>query len=87
MWPGVTQLAPGCLASPEIRQYWAKTRDKKGRKTDMQSDWTTPAAKAIPKEGYFQAEQGRYGPVFPKTPACYGFTIIAKIKQIGRAHV
>ena len=24
-------------------------------------------------------EQGRYGPIFPKTPACYGFTIIAKI--------
>ena len=24
-------------------------------------------------------EQGRYGPIFPKTPACYGFSIIAKI--------
>jgi hypothetical protein len=35
---------------------------------------------AIPKEGYFKLEQGRYGPVFPKTPANYGFTIIAKIK-------
>jgi len=35
---------------------------------------------AIPKEGYFTVERGRYGPVFPKTPACYGFTIIAKIK-------
>jgi hypothetical protein len=23
--------------------------------------------------------QGKYGPIFPKTPACYGFTIIAKI--------
>jgi hypothetical protein len=23
--------------------------------------------------------QGRYGPVYPKTPACYGFSIIAKI--------
>lgn len=47
-----------------------------------QGDWTKPAAMAIPKEGYFtnQAEQGRYGPIFPKTPACYGFTIIAKIK-------
>ena len=43
-------------------------------------DWTKPAAMAIPKEGYFQLEQGRYGPVFPKTPANYGFTIIAKIK-------
>ena len=44
------------------------------------NDWTKPAAMAIPKEGYFKLEQGRYGPIFPKTPACYGFTIIAKIK-------
>ena len=56
-------------------------RDKKGGKADMQHDWTKPAAKAIPEGGFFkEAEQGRYGPVFPKTPACYGFTIIAKIK-------
>src|SRR3954462_6405323 len=45
-----------------------------------ESDWTKPAAKAIPKEGYFKLENGRYGPVYPRTPACYGFTIIAKIK-------
>jgi len=43
-------------------------------------DWTKPAAMALPKAGYFQLEQGRYGPIFPKTPANYGFTIIAKIK-------
>jgi len=43
-------------------------------------DWTKPAAMAIPKEGYFKLEPGRYGPVFPKTPANHGFTIIAKIK-------
>ena len=43
-------------------------------------DWTKPAAMAIPKEGYFTLEQGRYGPIFPKTPANYGFTLIAKIK-------
>jgi len=35
---------------------------------------------AIPKEGYFKLEKGRYGPVFPQTPANYGFTIIAKVK-------
>ena len=39
-----------------------------------------PAAMAIPKEGYFKLEQGNYGPVFPRTPANYGFTIIAKVK-------
>src|SRR4029077_18016509 len=43
-------------------------------------DWTKPAAMAIPKEGYFKLEQGRYGPIFPRTAANYGFTIIAKIK-------
>src|SRR5688500_8326207 len=44
-------------------------------------DWRKPAAKAIPKGGLTpdHAEQGRYGPIFPKTPACYGFSIIAKI--------
>jgi hypothetical protein len=48
-------------------------RSKKG-------DWTKPAAMAIPKEGYFELENGRYGPIFPKTPANYGFTLIAKVK-------
>ena len=43
-------------------------------------DWTKPAAMAIPKEGYFKLEQGRYGPIFPKTPANYGFSILAKVK-------
>ena len=44
------------------------------------NDWTQPAAMAIPKEGYVSLEQGRYGPTYPRTPACHGFTIIAKIK-------
>ena len=55
-----------------------------------EKDWTTPQAMAIPKEGYFELQQGRYGPTYPKTPACYGFTIIAKIKpgreEVIRAH-
>jgi hypothetical protein len=50
------------------------------------NDWTRPKALAIPKEGYFKLEQGKYGPVFPRTPACHGFTIIAKIKP-GREQV
>jgi hypothetical protein len=48
--------------------------------TPTTQDWTKPAAMAIPKDGYFKLEQGRYGPIYPRTPACYGFTIIAKIK-------
>ena len=45
-----------------------------------QPKWSQPAAMAIPKEGYFELEQGRFGPTYPRTPACHGFTIIAKIK-------
>ena len=35
----------------------------------QQGDWTKPAAMAIPEGGFFkdQVEQGRYGPIFPKT--------------------
>jgi hypothetical protein len=50
------------------------------------NNWTKPQALAIPKEGYFKLEEGKYGPVFPRTPACHGFTIIAKIKP-GREQV
>ena len=34
-----------------------------------------------PKGGIFpdKVEQGRYGPIFPRTPACYGFSILAKV--------
>jgi hypothetical protein len=24
--------------------------------------------------------QGKYGPIYPKSPACHGFTVIAKVK-------
>jgi hypothetical protein len=52
------------------------------KENDMTTDnnWTKPQAMAIPKEGYFTPEKGRYGPTYPRTPACHGFTIIAKIK-------
>ncbi|TAL80913.1 MAG: hypothetical protein EPN75_05725 [Beijerinckiaceae bacterium] len=44
-------------------------------------DWSKPAAIAIPKGGFdpATAQKGRYGPIFPKTPACYGFSIVAKV--------
>ncbi|WP_433225767.1 hypothetical protein [Microtetraspora malaysiensis] len=42
-----------------------------------------PQAVVIPKETD-HLEQGKYGPVFPRTPACYGFTVIATVKP-GRA--
>lgn len=48
----------------------------------QENDWTKPQAMAIPKGGFFadKVEQGRYGPIFPKTPACYGFSVAAKVK-------
>lgn len=42
-----------------------------------------PQAVAMPKSTE-HLEKGKYGPVFPKTPACYGFTLIADVKP-GRA--
>ena len=42
--------------------------------------WMQPAAMAIPKEGYLRLEKGRYGPVYPRTPACYGFSVVGKVK-------
>jgi hypothetical protein len=38
-----------------------------------------PGAAVFPKETD-RLPQGKYGPIFPKSPACYGFTIIAKVK-------
>lgn len=46
----------------------------------VQHDSLTPIAMAIPKEGYLERVEGAYGPVFPKTPANYGFSILAKVK-------
>src|SRR5215470_11374834 len=46
----------------------------------MSNDSSKPAALAIPKEGYFKKEQGRFGPQYPRTPACHGFTVIVKVK-------
>src|SRR3954468_18069281 len=65
--------APAQTTAPAVAGAQAAAKPPTG-------DWTKPGAMAIPKEGYFQLEQGRYGPIFPKTPANYGFTIIAKIK-------
>lgn len=47
---------------------------------EQTKDWEKPQAMALPKEGYFELNQGKYGPVYPLTPANYGFTIIAKVK-------
>jgi hypothetical protein len=38
-----------------------------------------PAAAVIPKHDP-NWQVGPYGPIWPKTPACYGFTLIAQVK-------
>src|SRR5690349_13726 len=38
-----------------------------------------PSAMAMPRDTS-TLKEGKYGPIFPRTPACYGFSIIAKIK-------
>lgn len=35
-------------------------------------------AMTLPKDSA-KLPQGKYGPIFPKTPACYGFSLLAKI--------
>jgi hypothetical protein len=71
--------APGASGKPEAA---AQTGSTPTAGAASSSDWTKPAAMAIPKGGFFpdKVEQGRYGPIFPKTPANYGFTVIAKVK-------
>jgi hypothetical protein len=69
-------------AAPSI----GPTKPQTGTPT-KENDWTKPAGMAIPKEGYFKLEQGRFGPVFPRSPACHGFTIIAKIKPGAEAAI
>jgi len=64
----MAQKAPDSKASPP-----AETVQKPG-------DWSRPAAMAIPKGGAFKQEQGRYGLIYPRTPANYGFSIMAKVK-------
>jgi hypothetical protein len=43
------------------------------------NEWMIPKAEAIPEHSNAW-EQGRYGTMRPKTPANYGFTVIAKVK-------
>src|SRR5688500_4782440 len=79
--PPAAEAQTPVKSSDEITVAQAATAGQNVQPTAANSlDWTTPAAMAIPKEGYFKREQGRYGPIFPRTPANYGFTVIAKVK-------
>jgi hypothetical protein len=77
--PGAeAQIAP--IKSDEVQVAQLTTGQNVQPTATATPDWTKPTAMAIPKEGYFKLEQGRYGPVYPRTPANYGFTVIAKVK-------
>ena len=69
------------MGRPQSKPQAPQARKAQSMSDKSKQDWTRPAALAIPKGGLLEGEteQGRYGPIFPKTPACYGFTIIAKI--------
>ena len=49
--------------------------------TSTERDWTKPQAMAIPKGGFSRTTLNREfaRPIFPQTPACYGFSVIAKV--------
>jgi hypothetical protein len=55
-----------------------KPQSEKTYPTERTGWEVKPQAMAIPK-GTDHLEQGKYGPIFPKTPACYGFSVIAKV--------
>jgi hypothetical protein len=78
--PPAAEAQPAGSSAGEIKVAQSNAANNPQPAATSTRDWTKPAAMAIPKEGYFKLEQGRYGPVFPKTPANYGFTIIAKAK-------
>ena len=55
------------------------TGDSKQGTTPRHNDWTKPAAMAIPKEGFFKKGRRAVRADLPQDPACYGFSVIAKI--------
>jgi hypothetical protein len=75
-----TAEAQAAVKSGETKMAQVNSPNNPQATVAATNDWTKPAAMAIPKEGYFKLEQGRYGPIFPRTPANYGFTVIVKVK-------
>ena len=51
-----------------------------------EKDWAKPQAMAIPKRGvFYNYGAGQLWPDFSHTPACRGFTIIAKLKAAAKS--
>ena len=62
------------------RHHRKQNQHRRAAPIAKEGDWSKPAAMAIPKGGAFKQEQGRYGLIYPRTPANYGFSILAKVK-------
>src|SRR4051812_23818469 len=75
-----SSLAARAALAAGVRQEMPRPARRPGSKEDERMK---PAAMAIPKDDS-SLPKGKYGPVYPRTPACYGFTIIAHVKP-GRA--
>src|SRR5437764_193303 len=67
-------------SAPMTDEKTSRGRSAVEETNGRQPEWANPRAVAIPPAGYLTLERGRYGPTYPRTPACHGFTIIAKIK-------
>ena len=68
------------VAGIQGRAESARAGERADAPSAKPGDWSRPAAMAIPKGGAFKQEQGRYGQIYPRTPANYGFSILAKVK-------
>ena len=79
----------GCSARPLVEPHTTHSfteETQQGRAHQCRANprhrtGRSPPRWRSPREGIFEdkVEQGRYGPIFPKTPAGYGFSVLAKI--------
>ena len=49
------------------------------RRTRSKQQWTSDRKPWPFRPRPITCDKGKYGPIYPKTPACYGFSILAKI--------
>ena len=81
----VARSPPAVEPAGDNKLIHLRKRNKEGstqcRANSRHRTGRSPPRWRSPREAIFKdkVEQGRYGPIFPKTPACYGFSILAKI--------
>ena len=56
------------MSHPETaRDQQAQTYTAATERAPRVEDWAQPQAMALPTEGYFEHEPGKYGPIYPMT--------------------